>query len=277
MGGSEINLVNKVWLSGWASGTASGQTIVLHDSSYPGSDPESSSLRILNTTGSLDLLGARNNFYYDIVSGSGSLSLNAFLTGVRTGTYYLYARNNQYTGSYSEPIYLNSLPNIARFDFSNYYLSSYSTGSSLITGYYSGLYGPYRAFDGITGGSYSNGLYCSTDTGISPYLNLSLNALSEIHEIKFYPVSDANYFSNSGSFTQYLEIQLLKTGSIVLTGTASISAGTAYSTGYGFNTGNLTLRQEADQIKFITHKLSVGTEVSTKFVAAEIEVYGITI
>ncbi len=274
IGGAELNLINKVWLSGWNSGVASGKSITIYDSAYPGSSPESSSLRVLRTSGSLDLLGSRNNFYYDIVLGSGSLTGNAFLTGVSTGEYLIYASNSNFTGYYSGLIYLQPLPNIGRFDYINTELSSYLTGSSGLA-YFSGLYGPNLAFDGITGGSYANGLYCSTETGINPYLSASLNGVAQIHEIRFYPVSDANYFSNSGSFTQYLEIQFLKTGSLLYTGTASISAGTEYISGYGFNTGNYSLRYEADQIKFISHKLSAGTEQSTRFVAAEIEVYGI--
>lgn len=272
VGGTGLNQSNQIILSG-ISASNSGNQIVIWDKNHAGGG-NTSVLRNLNTSLSNDLLGTRSNIYHTLAS-PGSLTDNAFLTGIATGVYNAFVINDAGTGLYVSGITITELPLISRGASTYLTKSSYSTGSYYSTGIYSvDPFGVGKVVDGITGSG-----YCSTSGEINPYLTMNFGGLMQIHKIDLWPRSEVNYFSDSGAFTQWAEIQLFKTGLAIQSGNATFGAGVHFTTGYtqSFITSMPSWRWEADAVKFIAHRQSASVDVSTYFQMSEIEVRGITV
>lgn len=275
--GSNFQTATKFYLTGQNSGTASGKVIDLWAENYV-LGGENQNYRKIRASGSKDVFGHQINLWNRLYYPYSVTNGNALLTGmaIKTGVYDLYAVNSAGTGTFTSGVSIYPLINIAQSRNTTGVLSSLETGNYLgITGYYGKFYGPNKVADGITGGNNANGDFCSTSGQTTPYLSMHFGGPVQLFEIQFFPRMDAQLFYDSGAFTQYLQIDLLYTGSVLQSGYATVSSGNYLITGYTPNYNYSGWRITPDQIKFTAHKLSAGVEQQTKFQASEIRVLGL--
>lgn len=265
--GTNLLNLNKVYLSGHNTGTASGFGIIVWDKNYTiiNPPPDTSRTRRLNTSGQNDLFGLASTFKH-ILNTNISLSGNSMLTGlaVRSGLYNLIVENVGGTGYVTGSTTIYPLTNLSQIDSTRLYLSS--TPSDPMN-----QYGVESFTDNNTG------TYGMTDSLPKSFVKCGFTSTCQIFEINI----NTGPYTYPSMTTGYLEISLITgnpTGLITGIASSGICTGLAYSrirTGFVLNTGTASWRHEANAILIRSHRINGGGEINYPLALSNVEIYGI--
>lgn len=262
--GDELNSseIEKVWLSGDGVQTSGNRLIEIYNKTTSSTVEENWIKRVLNTNATSDLFGKKLWLSHSLES-PGSLSKNAFITGMASGTYKLNIENSSSSIQFSEDIRILNQTRLSHFS------SNTTSTSSLFEN--NPIFNSYNCLDD------SNLTKTQTNSEINPYWQIDFPQRYKVTRIR---INTADLFYNDSPVNEesFLEVQFLNGETILKTGSFYINQETIIDSGFAneFYTDFDSWRIESNRVKIIAHRINSTTEAQLNETLAlrQVQIFG---